>query len=53
MSDYPYADRFAINRVAPPTGHEPGGGPGGAAHHGHRGGRLLGDGEVLGHDVLR
>ena len=30
MSDYPYADRFAINRSLPEQGHEPGGRPGGA-----------------------
>ena len=34
MSDYPYADRFAINRALPERGHEPGGRAGGAAHHG-------------------
>ena len=53
MPSFPYADRFAIHDRLPPTG-MPRAEVLDAAHHdGARRGRLLGDGQVLGHHVLR
>ena len=53
MSDYPYQDRFPVQRTLPEHGRPRDEILAELATHGEGGGRLLGDRQVLGHHVLR
>ena len=53
MSDYPYADRFPVNRTLPEQGRPRDEILAELATMADGGGRVLGDRQVLGHDVLR